>query len=273
MNTFIDTSRLMNNGYTTDEEFKLSNKSGSMCNTTVLFNNTKQEHGLFISRINPYDISSHMLLSSIEETIIHSNVKYNLGAHRMHYGYNYSGTRYISSADNGVIPSIVYNTGAFELKKEILLSVENNFLVLKYSLSNSIHPVLMKIKPFLAFRNIKALSKSTSEITVPYAHINNGFKSKLYPNYPYLYIQSSIKPELLDNPEWYYNFKYKATTIETNPSEDLYVPCSLKIILDTDDSFILSVGLKEQDTETLNLLFEKEKIKLLSHACMKPYYE
>ena len=273
MNTIIDKSRLINNGYSTDEEFKLSNKSGNICNTTVLFNNTKQDHGLFISRINPYDISSHILLSSIEETVIHSNIKYNLGAHRMHYGYNCSGMKYIAAADNGIVPSITYNAGTFELKKEIMLSAEDNLLVLKYSLSNSIHPVLMKIKPFLAFRNLKALSISTSEITIPYAHINNGFKTKMYPNYPYLYIQSSIKPELLDHPEWYYNFKYKATATETTPTEDLYVPCSLKIILGSDDSFIISIGLSEQNTESLNLLFEKEKIKLLSKACMKPYYE
>lgn len=273
MTTIMDISRLMNHRYNTEEEFKLSNQNGCICNTTLLFNNSKQEHGLFISRINPYDISTHVLLSSLEEVVIHSNIKYNLGAHRMHYGYNYSGMKYVSCADNGVIPFIIYNTGTFELKKEILLSETENQLLVKYSLSNSLHPIILKINPFLAFRNIKSLSKSTSEVTIPFAHINNGFKSKLYPNYPYLFIQTTIKPELLDTPEWYYNFKYKPTTSETNPTEDLYVPCSLKIIVDSDSSFILSSALKEQSIESLNLLYEKEKIKLLSKACMKPYYE
>jgi len=258
----FDKTQLINLEYSLNKELIRSNRAGSFANTTIIHCNTRKYHGLLICPLEDLDGGHHVLLSSLDETIVQHDKEFRLGIHKFPDTYNPLGHKYIRDFDTNPIPKLTYRVGGVILTKETLVAEEEESLLIRYTLVEAHSPTKLMLKPFLAFRNIHALSKSNMDANTKFQVVNNGIRIKLYNGYPNLYMQTSKKSEFVAAPDWHYNFEYSE---EQNRgyefSEDLYVPGYFELPLKVGEPVVFIASLKEATTPALSKKFETETNK------------
>ena len=92
----FDKSQLINLEYSLNKEILRSNRAGSYACTTVVGCNTRKYHGLLVSQLEDLDGEHHVLLSSLDETVVQEGRAFNIGIHK-YQGDNYDpkGHKYI----------------------------------------------------------------------------------------------------------------------------------------------------------------------------------
>ncbi len=111
--------------------------------------------------IDQMDGEKHVLLSSLDETIIEKGKEFNLGIHKFE-GDNYfpKGHKYVIDFEAETVAKTTYGVGSVVLVKESLLVEKEQQMLLRYTLKEAQDPIKIRFKPFLAFRNHHALSKA-----------------------------------------------------------------------------------------------------------------
>ena len=104
--------------------------------------------------------------------------------------------------------TLTYRVGGVQLKKEIILVHNEPQVLIRYTLLDAHSDTTLRLKPFLAYRNIHCLSKANMMVNTKYQEVENGIRSKLYNGFPYLNMQISKKNEFIATPDWYYNIEY-----------------------------------------------------------------
>ena len=81
-------------------EILRTNKAGAYHCTTIVDCNTRKYHGLLVIPVPNLDDENHVLLSSLDETVIQHGAEFNLGLHK-YQGNNFSpnGHKYIREFD------------------------------------------------------------------------------------------------------------------------------------------------------------------------------
>lgn len=255
----FDKSRLINLEYSENIELLRTNRAGSYASTTVIGSNTRKYHGLLVCPLKNIDNGKHVLLSGLDETVIQRGAEFNLGVRKYPGTYNPKGHKYILDFESDPIPQVTYRVGGVKLKKELLLTSEDERILIKYTLLDAHSKTTLRLKPFLAFRNIHSLSKENLDINSKYKSIENGIKIKLYDAYPYLNLQISKKHDYIPVPHWYYNIEYfREIERGYEAHEDLYVPGYFEFNIKKGESVIFSAGLSETQPSSLKKQFTKE---------------
>ena len=93
-------------------EILRTNKAGAYHCTTIVDCNTRKYHGLLVIPVPNLDDENHVLLSSLDETVIQHGAEFNLGLHK-YQGNNFSpnGHKYIREFDCEHIPATTYRAG------------------------------------------------------------------------------------------------------------------------------------------------------------------
>lgn len=271
----FDKEQLINLEYSLYKEILRTNRAGAYTSTTINGCNTRKYHGLLVCPISKLGGEKHVLLSSLDETIIEKGSEFNLGIHRYQGGtYEPKGHKYIRNFEFNRIPKITFRVGNVVLTKELLL-VENEQQVLtKYTLVESMLPVKLRFKPFLAFRQIHQLSKANMYANKKYGKVANGISIKLYDKYPGLFMQFSRKPEFIPVPDWYYNIEYlKELHRGYEYLEDLFVPGFFEVSIKKGESIIFSAGTKEVKPASLKKLFVKEENSKVERSTFLGYLD
>jgi len=254
----IHKDKLVNLQYTLKKELIRSNRAGSYASTTLSGCNTRKYHGLLVSPLE--DGNKHVLLSSIDETIIQQNKEFRLGIHQYPNDvYHPHGQRYLVGFSSEPIPAKTYRVGGVILKKELLLSQEEERILIKYTIEDAHSATILRINPFLAFRNVHELSKENMNVIKKTSEIQNGIKYKMYENYPFLYMQTSINGKFITAPDWNDNNYYREEQIRGYEyTEDLFTIGFFDLKVKKGDEVIFSVGLSEVKTKGLKLKFNNE---------------
>ncbi|MFW5793310.1 MAG: glycogen debranching enzyme N-terminal domain-containing protein [Bacteroidota bacterium] len=257
----FEKNQLINLEYSLNKELIRSNRSGSFACTTIIGCNTRKYHGLLICPQPKLDGETHVLLSKVDETIIQREAEFNIGINKYPGTYNPKGHKYIRDFTTNPIPKITFRVGGVILTKEIMLAKHEERILIKYTLVEAHSPTRIRLKPFLAFRNIHRLSKQNIDLNTKYKSIANGIKVKMYEGYSSLYLQLSKKDaEYVHVPDWYKDIEYLQ---EQNRGyefkEDLYVPGYFEIDIKKGESIIFSAGTSEKNPATLTRLFNKEQ--------------
>lgn len=254
----FDKKELINLGYSLNKELIRSNRAGSYASTTIINCNTRKYHGLLICPLENFGGENHVLLSSLNETVIQRGKEFNLGIHKYPGQYNPLGHKYIREYESDPIPATVYQVGGVVLKREEILAEEEERVLIKYTLLDAHSPTVLRLKPFLAFRKVHCLSKANMYVNTRYAIAKNGIKSRLYEGYPDLYMQLSKQNEYVSAPDWYYNIEYSQEEKRGYEAhEDLFVPGYFEFSIKKGESVVFSAGLKETEPNDL-----KEKFNL-----------
>ncbi len=243
----FDKEQLINLEYSLKRELLRSNRAGAFASTTIVNCNTRKYHGLLIVPQPQFGNTPHVLLSALHETVIQHNEEFNLGIHKYQDNvYQPKGHKYVRDFNLDPTPKITYRVGGVVLEKEMLFSSREDLMMIKYTLMEASSPTTLRFKPFLAFRNIHALSEVNNDVSKKYNPVKNGIEITMYDGYTPLVLQFTKQPLYTYAPDWYYNIEY---TYEKNRGydylEDLYVPGFFEIQMRKGESIVIAAGTKE----------------------------
>lgn len=257
----FDKEQLINLEYSLNKEILRSNRAGAYMSTTLVGCNTRKYHGLLVCPVQNLGGEKHVLLSSLDETILQNGAEFNLGIHRYQGGaYEPKGHKYIREIEIEQIPKFTYRVGDAILTRERILVEKEKQVLIRFTLQEANSPTKLRLKPFLAFRNIHHLSKANMNANTKYLPVKNGISMKLYENYPRLYMQFNKTAEFIPVPDWYYNIEYlKELTRGYDYLEDLFVPGYFEVSLKKGESIVFAAGTKETRPVSLKQRFTKEK--------------
>jgi predicted glycogen debranching enzyme len=254
----FEKEELINLKYSLSKEFIRTNRAGIYGSSTIINCNTRKYHGLLVCPIDELDGESHLLLSALDETIVQHEKEFHLAV-RKYPGVVHPGHKYVSEFIAEPIPCLRYRVGGVVFEKQMLIPAELEQIIIKYTLVDSSSPTLIKLHPFLAFRNIHQLSKANSDIQTWFEEIPNGIKTRMYNAYPFLHMQMSKKVDYKPNPDWFYNVQYSE---EENRgyeyTEDLFIPGFFQFSLEKGESIFFSASLNETKPQNLKQKFESE---------------
>lgn len=242
------------------KELLITNESGAYCSTTLVGCNIRKYHGLLVVPVPNLDEENHVLLSSLDETVIQHGAEFNLGLHK-YQGENYSpkGHKYIVSFDWEKVPTWIYRIGGVLLKKEMVFRSDRYRLFIRYTLLEAHSPTTLRLKPFLAFRSVRQWTHENSVANTGYTPVENGIKMCLYEGYPDLYMQMTAQNEFHYQPDWYRGLDYpKERERGYDSSEDLLVPGYFEMPIKKGESIIFTASLKEKSPADYEPIMEAE---------------
>jgi len=242
------------------KELLRTNRSGAYSCSTIVDCNTRKYHGLLVVPVPELDDDNHVLLSSLDVTVIQHGAEFNLGLHK-YQGNNYSpkGHKYIREFDCDKVPTTIYRVGGVILKKEFLFQNYEDRLLIRYTLEDAHSATTLRFRPFLAFRSVRQFTHENSTASREYHPVDNGIKTCMYAGYPDLYMQFSKKNEFIFQPDWYRGVEYpKEQERGYASNEDLYVPGYFEMTIKKGESIVFAASTSEIKTSKLKKLFEEE---------------
>lgn len=256
----FDKNLLINLEQSLPLEVLRTNQSGAYHCTTIVGANTRKQHGLLVIPAPEIDDNNHVLLSSLDETVIQHGAPFNLGLHRYAGGvYSPNGHKYIREYDCERVPTHTFRVGGVILKREKIFITNENRILIRYTLVDAHSKTTMQFRPFLAFRGANDLCVENQVASREYKEVANGIATCMYDGYPTLYMQVSHKPKFVFDPHWYKGIEYVRDQEQGIPyTEDLYVPGYFEVDLKKGESIIFSAGVSEVNTRQLNKMYEDE---------------
>ncbi len=256
----FDKTLMINLEESLPREILRTNKSGAYHCTTIVDCNTRKYHGLLVIPVPNLDDENHVLLSSLDETVIQHGAEFNLGLHK--YGGNIfspKGHKYIREFDCERIPATTYRVGGVILRKEKIFVHYENRILIRYTLVDAHSATTLRFRPFLAFRSVREYTHENSLANRDYQSVENGIKTCMYPGYPELFMQLNKKNEFHFEPAWYRGMEYpKEQERGYDFNEDLYVPGYFEVGIKKGESIVFSAGVSEISTRKLKQIFEAE---------------
>ena len=256
----FDKNLLINLDQSLPKEMLRTNQAGAYHCTTLVGCNTRKQHGLLVVPVEGMDYKPHVLLSSLDETVIQHGAPFNLGIHRYKGGvYSPAGHKYIREFDCEDVPRMTYRVGGVILTKEKIFISQENRILIRYTLVEAHSATTLRFRPFLAFREVNSLCMANNAVNRDIMPVENGIGICLYQGYPTLYMQFNKKPTWVDEPNWYKDIEYVKDLERGVPyCEDLWVPGYFELPIKKGESIIFSAGLSEIKTRSLNKIYEVE---------------
>ena len=237
-----------------------TNRSGAYSSSTIVDCNTRKYHGLLVVPVPELDDENHVLLSSLDVTVIQHGAEFNLGLHK-YQGNNFSpkGHKYIREFDCGKVPTTIYRVGGVILKKEVVFQHYEDRILIRYTLEDAHSATTLRFRPFLAFRSVRQFTHENSVASREYTEVDNGIKTCMYAGYPDLYMQFSKKSEFHFQPDWYRGVEYpKEQERGYASNEDLYVPGYFELNIKKGESVVFAGGTSKIASRNLKKLFDEE---------------
>ena len=242
------------------KELLRTNRSGAYSCSTIVDCNTRKYHGLLVVPVPEIDDDNHVLLSSLDVTVVQHGAEFNLGLHK-YQGNNFSpmGHKYIREFDCDKVPTTIYRVGGVLLKKEVVFQHYEDRILIRYTLVDAHSATTLRFRPFLAFRSVRQFTHENTVASRDFYPVDNGIKTCMYEGYPDLYMQFSKKNEFVFHPDWYRGVEYpKEQERGYASTEDLYVPGYLEMPIKKGESIVFSAAISSIKPSALKKLFDEE---------------
>lgn len=242
------------------KELLRTNRSGAYSCSTIVDCNTRKYHGLLVVPVPEIDDDNHVLLSSLDVTVVQHGAEFNLGLHK-YQGNNFSpmGHKYIREFDCDKVPTTFYRVGGVLLKKEVVFQHYEDRILIRYTLVDAHSATTLRFRPFLAFRSVRQFTHENTVASRDFYPVDNGIKTCMYEGYPDLYMQFSKKNEFVFHPDWYRGVEYpKEQERGYASTEDLYVPGYFEMPIKKGESIVFSAAISSIKPSALKKLFDEE---------------
>lgn len=251
-------SELVNLSYSLKREIICANKTGAYCNTSIVTCNTRRYHGLLAVPIDAFGGKKHLLLSSLDESLILNGKQFNLGIHCYGSVYEPRGHKYIIDFEADPVPKITYRVGEIVFTKSILLVPDSDQVMIRFELVNAPAKVKLLLTPFLAFRDIHALTDENPNARTEGWEIPNGMAFNLYDGFPDLNMQFNTKDVSFETaPCWYKGVTYSDEYRRGFAcKEDLYVPGHFETEMKPGDAIVFSASVAMANPSGLKRKFD-----------------
>ena len=241
-------------------ELLRTNRGGAYSASTLVDCNTRKYHGLLVVPVPEIDDENHVLLSSLDCTVVQHGAEFNLGLHK-YQGNNFSpkGHKYIREFDASKVPTTTYRVGGVILKKEVIFQHYEDRILIRYTLEDAHSATTLRFRPFLAFRSVRQFTHENMVASREYTEIDGGIKTCMYQGYPELFMQFSKKNQFVFQPDWYRGIEYpKEQERGYASNEDLYVPGYFEMPIKKGESIVFSGSTSQIKTSKLKSLFQEE---------------
>lgn len=251
-------SELVNLSYSLKREIICANKTGAYCNTSIVTCNTRRYHGLLAVPVDAFGGKKHLLLSSLDESLILNGKRFNLGIHCYGSVYEPRGHKYIIDFEADPVPKITYRVGEIVFTKSILLVPDSDQVMIRFELVNAPAKVKLLLTPFLAFRDIHALTDENPNARTEGWEIPNGVAFNLYEGFPDLNMQFNTKDvSFATAPCWYKGITYSDEYRRGFAcKEDLYVPGHFETEMKPGDAIVFSASVALANPSGLKRKFD-----------------
>ena len=267
----FDKSLMINLEQSLPKEMLRTNKSGAYHCTTIVGCNTRKQHGLLVIPIAEMDNKAHVLLSSLDETVIQHDAPFNLGIHQ--YGakiFSPNGHKYIREFDCESVPKLTYRVGGVILTKEKVFISHENRILIKYTLKEAHSRTTLQLRPFLAFRNSNELCIENTAIDTAVRDVPGGIATCLYPGYPELYMQCDKEARWVSDGHWYKGVEYSKDRDRGLPyKEDLWVPGYFELDIRPGEPVIFSASTYQATPDAFGRTYAEE---LATRTCRTSFY-
>ncbi len=267
----FDKNLMINLEQSLPKEMLRTNKSGAYHCTTIVGCNTRKQHGLLVIPIPEMDDKAHVLLSSLDESVIQHGASFNLGLHQ--YGDNVfspNGHKYIREFNCENVPVMTFRVGGVVLTKEKVFISHENRILIKYTLVEAHSPTTLRFRPMLAFRNANDLCVENDAINKDVRLTHNGVSTCLYSGYPELFMQFSKPVEWINKGHWYKGIEYTKDKVRGIPyKEDLWVPGYFELPIKKGESIIFSASTYECDPKKFEKTYDGE---LTTRTCRTSFF-
>lgn len=242
------------------KEVLRTSRSGAYSSSTVVDCNTRKYHGLLVVPVPGIDGENHVLLSSLDVSVVQHGAEFNLGLHLYQGGVcSPNGHKYIREFSCDKVPTTIYRVGGVLLRKETIFQTYNDRVMIRYTIEDAHSPVTLRLRPFLAFRRADSMTHENYQAMRDYKKVSGGISTTMYSNYPRLYMQLSKKNEFVFRPDWYKGLEYyKEADRGYESIEDLYVPGYFEVQCKKGDEIVFAASLEETKPSTLKKTFEQE---------------
>ena len=256
----FDKSVLTNLDKSLTKEMLRTNRSGAYNSTTLVDCNTRKYHGQLVIPVPQIDGNKHVLLSSLDDTIIQHSAEFNLGVHQYEGGhFSPNGHKYIREFTCELISKTIYRVGGVIISKERLMVSNQSRTITKYTLLQAHSATTIRFKPFLAFRSVHELCVANDVASTQAIPATKGAAFCLYEPYPTLYLQFSKQPHYHHQPHWYNHLLYAKEQERGYPcTEDLMVPGYFEMPIKKGESIYFTAGIDEISPAALKKMWENE---------------
>ena len=251
-------SELVNLSYSLKREIICANKTGAYCNTSIVTCNTRRYHGLLAVPVDRFGGKEHLLLSSMDESLVLNGKRFNLGIHCYGDIYEPRGHKYIIDFEADPVPKITYRVGGTIFTKTILLVPNADRVLVRYDLLTAPAKETLMLTPFLAFRDIHALTEENPSARMEGWEVGNGMAWNLYEGFPDLNLQFNTKEvAFVPAPCWYKGITYSDEYRRGfDCKEDLYVPGHFEVEMKQGGSLVFSASVTEVNPAGLKRSFD-----------------
>ena len=125
---------LVNLEFALQREFLGTNREGGYLSTTLNFCNTSRYHGLLVVPIDAFKGRNHLLLSSLDETVVVNDMEFNFAIHEYPDTFFPKGHKYIVSSELNKYYSITYQVAGISLRKDIMMLHGQPQVLIRYTL-------------------------------------------------------------------------------------------------------------------------------------------
>jgi predicted glycogen debranching enzyme len=227
------------------KEWLETNGLGDYASSSVVNCHTRRYHGLLVANLGS-PAGRHVLLSSYEETLELGGLAFDLSCHKYPGLFHPRGHEYLDRVEGDAWPAFHYRLGDVALTREVLLLNGRHVTLVRYTAGKSEVPLILRIKPLLAFRPHHALTRANVDLQVKTYPARNGFKIQPYNALPPLFIQANAEFSFFPSPAWYHNLEYFMEQERGFPfQEDLFQPGVFEIPIEPGRPLILSASLEE----------------------------
>lgn len=267
----FDKNLMINLEQSLPKEMLRTNMSGAYHCTTIVGCNTRKQHGLLVLPIPEMDDKAHVLLSSLDESVIQHGASFNLGLHQ--YGddvFSPNGHKYIREFNCESVPKLTFRVGGVIMTKEKVFISHENRILIRYTLLDAHSSTSLRFRPFLAFRDANSLVIENNRYNSEIRHERNGVSSCMYEGYPRLYMQFNKEAKWVDDSHWYKGIEYYKDRDRGLPyKEDLWVPGYFELPIKKGESIIFSASTYEADPAEFEQTYENE---LKTRTCRTSFY-
>lgn len=267
----FDSKLLPNLEYSLFKEILLTNRAGAYLSTTIIGCNTRKYHGLLVCPLNEFGGESYVMLSSLQCSISTGDKPYNLGVQEYKGDFfEPKGHKYLTGFETSPSTTMTYRVGSTVLRKQFILSENENQTLIRYTVVESPEKFTMKLRPFLPFRSVHQLTHENMGVDTHYNIVDGGASFCLYKGFPSLYIQASKPMEFVAMPDWYRGVEYLREKFRGyDDTEDIYVPGFFELQLEEGESVVISASLEPTNTKVLKAKFTREEKKRTAKDSLK----
>mgnify|MGYP002624494587 CR=1 FL=1 len=253
-----ETGKILDLGVALAKETLHCNRLGACMASSSILCNTRSWHGM-LSIPDDNNGGLRVLLSNTDDCLISNGRQFYICTRKYPNLYHPTGHQFIYSLTDNPIPQVNYQIGNIRLKKEVLLCQMENTVLIRYTFDNAEQPVVLQIRPLVAFRNADNLLRLRKEQLTGHQNVRNGILYKPAQKGLQIFMQTSIKSEFVTAPDWNYNVEYiKDQADGRQYQEDLFMPGFFEVVLTKGSQLIFSASAKRQSPSTLNEMFDNE---------------